>query len=193
MDTICTAHSGHIVGGNMKEVWKPVVGYEGLYEVSNLGNIKSLHKRHNGNLLTPQKSHNGYLRVTLWKGNRKKVKRVHRLVAEAFLLNENNYEQINHKDGNKENNSISNLEWCSAKHNMMHAVEKGLHRGTRNHPAKSKPVDMFSIDGEFICTYPSMKEAERQTGAFRSSIYACCHGKVNAAGGYHWEYSKGVI
>lgn len=177
----------------MKEIWKPIAGYEGHYEVSNLGNIKSLNKRHKGNLLAPQRNHKGYLRVNLWKNNKKKIRMIHRLVAEAFLLNPNNYKQINHKDGNKENNCITNLEWCTAKHNMEHAYKSGLNKGTRNHPRKSKPIDMFSKDGKLLCTFPSMKEAERQTGAFRSSIYACCRGKVNTAGGYHWKYNKGGV
>ena len=117
----------------MKEIWKDIKGYEGYYQISSLGRVKSLNrtKKHSYNsiallkekYLKPQ-SANGYKFVRLCKGNNVKMKIVHRLVAEAFIPNPNNYKEINHKDENKSNNNISNLEWCTHKYNINY--------GTRN-------------------------------------------------------------
>ena len=120
----------------IKEEWKDIKNYEGLYQVSNLGKIKSVNKlvKNKGNfkkkikerILKPSKVYNGYLRLTLSKNGIHKNYRVHRLVAEAFIPNLNNYEDINHIDGNKQNNCIDNLEWCSRKQNIIHSWKNGL-------------------------------------------------------------------
>jgi hypothetical protein len=116
---------------NSLEVWKPVVGYEGLYEVSNYGNVKSLPYKlgktmKDIKILNFREHNKGYLRVSLYKEKQKKDKYVHRLVAEAFLLNKNQLKQVNHKDGNKKNNYVENLEWIDSFGNMKHAWDNGL-------------------------------------------------------------------
>lgn len=120
----------------MKEVWKDINGYEGCYQVSNLGRIKSLDRMTNNqygeyfmkgrilkNSIIKDK---GYCRVSLNNGNGKISKRVHRLVAEAFIPNPENKPEVNHKDGNKLNNCVSNLEWCTNKENIEHSIRTGL-------------------------------------------------------------------
>lgn len=119
------------------EIWKPIKGYEGLYEISNLGRVKALERTKVCNrgyvtikehFLKPNNcGTNGYYRVPLTNyKHTKKYYLIHRLVAETFIPNPNNYPQVNHKDGNKENNTINNLEWCTVSFNMRHAYETGL-------------------------------------------------------------------
>lgn len=116
----------------MAEIWKDVEGYEGLYQVSNLGRVKSLThyiikenykpREVKGKILTPFFDRpKGYMSVSLSKNNKIKLQRIHRLVAQAFIPNPDNLIQINHKDGNKSNNNVENLEWCSCKDNIRHA------------------------------------------------------------------------
>lgn len=118
------------------EIWKPIKGYEGIYEVSNLGRIKSLERKvyadfkfgktrtYKERILKPGIV-NGYQQVKL-RDNSNKIVYVHRLVAETFINNPNNYKTINHIDGNKQNNCVDNLEWCTQKENVRHAWETGL-------------------------------------------------------------------
>lgn len=113
----------------MEEQWKPIPGWEGLYEASDQGNIKSFRNGIERNLTLT--SDNGYLRVGLCRKGFVKHLRVHRLVAESFLPNPENKPCINHKDGNKLNNHISNLEWCTHKENMRHAFKTGLKKSLR--------------------------------------------------------------
>ncbi len=105
---------------DMNEIWKSIEGYEGLYEVSNLGNVRSLNWHLTGTIrvLKPRQNGYGYLSVILYKNGKMKKFYVHRLVASAFLPNPQNLPQVNHKDENKTNNSIENLEWCSCKDNI---------------------------------------------------------------------------
>lgn len=103
-----------------KEIWKDVVGYEGLYQVSNLGRVKSLFRYKK--ILKQFEDNKGYLRVTLYKNNKSKSIKVHKLVAEAFIPNPNNYDCINHKDENKTNNRVENLEFCSFYYNLMYGT-----------------------------------------------------------------------
>lgn len=118
----------------MQEIWKDVKGYEGLYQVSNLGRVKSIqyfnHKNNKAytrnRLLKPIINEKGYARVDLFKNKKSKRVRIHRLVAETFIPNMYNLPEINHIDGNKQNNCIDNLEWCTHKHNMKEAYKLGL-------------------------------------------------------------------
>lgn len=110
----------------MKEIWKPIEGYEGLYEVSTLGRIKSLHY-HNGSntrILKPRKVKDGYLMVALYRNKIRKNYQVHHLVANAFICNPNNYNEINHKNLNKCDNSVNNLEWITRRENVLHYFRK---------------------------------------------------------------------
>ena len=171
------------------EHWKAIAGYEGLYEVSDLGRVKSLW---NGKekILKPGKNTWGYLKVVLYKDGHGKTITVHRLVAEAFIQNPNNLETINHKDEDKTNNVASNLEWMSIKDKINYGTHnKRVSEARLNHPAFSKKVQMFDKKtGELLATFPSTNEAGRVTGIANQSISKCCNEKLKSAGGYVWKY-----
>lgn len=167
----------------MNEIWKSIAGYEGLYEVSDKGRVKSL-KYGKERILKLGKDTVGYLYANLWKNGHGKNLLVHRLVAEAFIPNPNNLGTINHKDEVKTNNTVSNLEWMSKKDNLNYGT-----RNKRIAEANSKQVQMFDKQtGELLTTFPSNNEAERATGVAHQSIGKCCLGKLKSAGGYIWRY-----
>ena len=167
------------------EVWKDVKGYEGLYKVSNLGDVWSVTKNRK---LIPCKHKRGYLLVKFTVNQKAKNFYVHRLVAEAFIENPNSKKEVNHKDGDKTNNRVENLEWCSGFENMIHSYESGL----RDMPVLV-PVSMFSLDGLFICNYESMSEASRETGVNLANMSECCKGNRPNAGGYIFKYAEKVV
>lgn len=163
------------------EIYKEIEGYEGIYQVSNYGNVKSLgnDKTRKEKVLKPQKHNYGYLMVSLNKQGKHKLHFVHRLVAEAFIDNPNNYEEVNHKDEDKTNNSVINLEWCTRLYNHNY--------GTINQriaESRSKPV----ICLETGKIYPSLKEVQRQLGFSQGNISNVCNGKQQTAYGFHWKY-----
>ena len=129
--------------------------------------------------------------VNLRKGKIAKNKTIHRLVAEAFLSNINNFEQVNHIDGNKHNNNVDNLEWCTQKYNIQEAWRMGLaKRGKgKDHP-ESKLVNQYNLKGEFIRSWNSIMDIQRELGYFNSSISACCSGKQKTSYGFVWKYKK---
>ena len=118
----------------MIEEWRPVVGYEGLYEVSNTGQVRSLdrfyYRLHKGKVLSPAKDRYGYLTVTLNCNGKSKTIKIHRLVAQAFIENPDNLPQVNHKDEDKTNNNVDNLEWCTAKYNVNFGTRQERYRNT---------------------------------------------------------------
>ena len=118
----------------MIEEWRPVVGYEGLYEVSNTGRVRSVdrfyYRLHKGKVLSPTKDRYGYLTVTLNCNGKSKTIKIHRLVAQAFLPNPDNLPQVNHKDEDKTNNNVTNLEWCDAKYNVNFGTRQERYRNT---------------------------------------------------------------
>ena len=130
----------------------------------------------------------GYMIVTLCRGKNqgRQNKRVHRLLMEAFVDNPNNYPQINHIDGNKLNNNLANLEWCSAKHNSIHAVSMGLCDAGRK--ASEVIVEQYDLSSNFIAEYPSMHEASRVTNIAWQNISKVCRGLRKSAGNYYWKY-----
>lgn len=171
----------------MIEVWKDIFGYEGLYKVSNLGNVKSLgndKKRKEKILKSYRNKCDGYLFVVLCKEGKRKNIYIHRLVVQAFLTNPDKLPQVNHKDENKLNNNVSNLEFCTSKYNNNYGTHNERSAKTKKNGKLSKKVKC--IDTNVV--YPSIREIERQLGFDRSDISRCCKGKLNTCGGFHWEY-----
>ena len=168
----------------MEEEWKPIKGYEGLYEVSNTGKIKSF-QRGKIRILYPRKTPRGYLHVILSKNKVNKDLRVHRLVASAFIPNPLNKPEVNHIDGNKDNNNVDNLEWATRGENMNHAVKMGL--CDERIKKRSCPVIVFDMDGNFIGKFSSQTMAAKYLGVGRSSISETLCGKREIACGYRFE------
>lgn len=168
---------------NMKETeeWKDVVGYEGLYKVSNLGNVMSL-KGKTPKLMKPAQKGNGYLYVGLNIYNKsRKNFYVHRLVAKAFIENPQNLPFVNHKDEIKTNNMVSNLEFCTQQYNNSYGTV--LKR-------RSKNILQYDINGSFIKEWKSAKNVQENLGICRSSICRVCKGKGKSAGGFLWRYKN---
>lgn len=169
-------------------MWKEIDGYEKLYLISDEGEVYALPKtvitgnkttHRNGKLLKQGVRGRGntlYKFVVLSDGNTVKRFSVHRLVAKAFLENPNGYPEVNHKDEDSLNNHVENLEWCDRQYNIEYS--------------KNKAVSQFSIDGEKIAEYKSIKYASAITGIGRKSIENALNGWSNTAGGYIWKYSN---
>jgi len=137
----------------------------------------------------------GYCCVDLSISGKKKKYYRHRLVAEAFIPNPNNYPEVNHKDEDKSNNRVDNLEWITTKENLNYGTHnKRARLSNINNPLKSKKINQFDLDGNFINTYPSANEIERQTGFHATSIIRCCKGHYNVktCKGFIWKYEEGV-
>lgn len=172
----------------MVEVWKPVEGYGGLYEVSNYGNVMSL-QHGKPRLLKLLPTPFGYLRVHLHRNGFVRDYFVHRLVAMHFLPNPDCLPQINHKDECKTNNRVDNLEWCTSSYNMNYGQISPLERARK---ALSRPVEQYTKDGELVGSYESAVHASRETGVLRRNICACCRGEYGnkTAGGYVWKFKE---
>ena len=164
-----------------KEIWKDVVGFEGLYKVNQWGDIWSeyTHKK-----LKWSYHKDGYKIYNLRKDHKAYLMTAHRAVAEAFIPNPDNLPLINHKDENKENCYYKNLEWCTPKYNANY--------GDRNkkvsEKAHKKKVLQFTLTGEFIKEWDSLCEIERHTGFPRTNISACCRGKHKSTYGFIWKF-----
>lgn len=184
----------------MQEIWKSIEGYEGKYEISSFGRVKSLSDQ-NGRkrelILKPRMSKNGYLYLNLWASSKGRAKKIHRLVAETFIPNPENKETVNHKNCVKTDNRVENLEWTTPKENSQHAVLHGRYRDEHgeNNPMFgkhgkecpfSKPVMQYSLDGEFIKEWENVKIASEALGI--SHISSCARGERNKAGGFVWKY-----
>ena len=167
----------------MEEIWRDIKGYEGLYQVSNLGNVKSLRYRnkHEEHLLNKGSSNGGYYSYTLSKNCKRKNCLIHRLVAETFIPNPNNLPCVNHIDEDKSNNKVDNLEWCSYKYNSNYGTCK-----TRSVLKRLKPVIQYTKEGEFIKEWRSISEAEKTIG-IRCGITLCLSGKNKTSGGFVWK------
>ena len=186
------------------ETWRPVVGYEGLYEVSDFGEVRSLDRwRGNGKgyfqetrVKKPVKQANGYLYVGLYKDGKPKMYRVHRLVAQAFIENPYNLPEVNHIDEDKTNNVVSNLEWCDRKYNINHGTghqrSAEAQRGVKRSyvaEALGKKVIQMTLDGVFVKEWESTKECGRN-GFNQSHVCDCCNGKRKTHKGYRWVYAE---
>lgn len=176
------------------EEWRDIPGYEGYYQVSSYGRIKSLPRgKHNPrwknqNAIRKQSIKKHYYQVNLSKDGKIQWRAVHRLVALAFLPNPNNLPQVNHKDENKANNHVSNLEWCDAVHNMNHGTVR--QRMSHTKLTKDYKTKVLQVkDGKTIAIYNSANDASRKTGISLSAICKVCQGqpKYKTAGGYKWK------
>lgn len=187
------------------EVWKDIKGYNGKYQVSNEGNVRSFSKWANGRILKGGKTKGNpqpYKFVALVNGSRKNIKNhyIHRLVAEAFVPNPHNYPEVNHKDGDTFNNNSENLEWCTHAYNMIHASQSGvLARGQSVqsgslHP-NAKAVLQLTKGGELVKEWGSVNQVMRETGMMANEIFKCCNPQkyphVKTAYGYRWRYRDG--
>ena len=198
----------------MEEIWKDIQGYEGLYRVSNLGRVKSFHKAKE-HILSPGKDKDGYFQVQLYKNGINKMRKVHRLVAQAFISNPNNLPQINHKDENKQNNNVDNLEWCTNEynHNYGTAVKRAAEKrrgwiglvGEKNpmygrtgnkNPMYGRTGEKNPVSRKVICLnnlkiFNSIKEASEYANV--TNIRSCLCGKSSYCGKIDniklvWEY-----
>ena len=176
----------------MLEIWRTVVikgeTYDN-YQVSNFGNVMSLNynRSRKCKLLKPRKDRGGYLQVVFCKNGKMKNFLVHQLVAKAFLQNPENLPFINHKDEDKTNNSVDNLEYCTREYNNNYGTRNERASKAKTNGKLSKPVLQFTKNGDFICEYPSIAECGRN-GFNEGNIAACCRGERKSADGYIWRY-----
>jgi hypothetical protein len=188
------------------EIWKDINGYEGYYQISNQGNVRSIdrfdgvHDR-KGTIIKPSLKQNGYLQVGLRMHSKRKWIGVHRLVAIHFIENPDNKPQVNHIDGNKQNNTINNLEWVTAKENQNHATKLGLRKnvpkgekhccygkfGANSHSAK-QVIRRNPKTGE--TKLYKAKVLAKYEGFDVTSISKCCHGKLKTHKGYEWYFAN---
>lgn len=178
----------------LAEYWKDIAGYENKYQVSNLGNVRSLnyHREHKVKLLAFIPDSDGYQQVKLCKDGKVTLKRVHRLVAETFIEKVLNKDQVNHIDGNKKNNCINNLEWVTSKENMEHAFKTGLMANVyKPRNQLGKKVFQYDQQNKLIKIWNSTREIEKTLKLAHSSIsYACKNGSIFK--NYLWSYKEVV-
>lgn len=189
----------------MEEIWKPIKGFEGLYEISSRGRLKSYKKTPKGQILKLHNKKGDYFKVSLQgKGKHNRSVSVHRLVAEHFLPNPHNLPQVNHIDGNKQNNMADNLEWCTPTQNVRHSLKMHPNQLTGmimfNKYGKTKPIVQLSKSGDVIQRFSSGAEASRLTGVCgRNILQVANHTEFKkghprkTAGGYVWRYESEVI
>lgn len=176
----------------MQEIWKDIPYYEGLYQASTWGRVKSLnyHRENREKILTPARDKDGYLLILLYKDGKRVSRRLHKIIAETFKPDKTNFLSlihedrdkvsldslvINHRDEDKTNNNIDNLEWCTV--------------GYNNSYSKSKKVKQYDLQGNLINVWKSPAEVERVLKYFATNIGACCKGKYKQAYGYKWKYA----
>lgn len=172
------------------EVWKDIQGYEGIYQVSNLGRVKSLPKMcgvrwDDGRILKLQPDKNGYLYASLYSNNKQKHLKVHRLVAEAFIPNPEQLPCINHKDLCVYNNYVNNLEWCSYTYNNNYGG-----RATRAAEKNLKPILQYDLDGKLIKEWQGGSVIKKELGINVNHIYSCCTGKRKTSNGFIWKFKE---
>lgn len=175
----------------MDEIWKDIEGYEGLYQVSNLGRVKAFAKKGlwQDRILSCANSF-GYRMIYLRKNGRRNYHAVHRLVAKSFIPNPKKLPFVNHKNEKKDDNRVDNLEWCDAKYNTNYGtgIKRRAKAQTNRHGSIS--VVQCSLDGSVITEYPSMMEASRKTNVPPRAICACCKNYQKSAFGYIWKYKE---
>jgi len=188
-----------------KEIFKDIAGYEGLYQVSNFGRVKSLKNivKYKNNkiyiykerILNLEECKNGYLRINLQKNKKRKHYLLHRLIAQTFIPNPKNKPTVNHINGIKSDNRIENLEWNTRSENTKHAFRIGLMKPYwlgkfgKDIPL-SKPVLQYTLNGELIKEWENAKFVERQIGIPSSSICRCCNGIAKTVHNFKWKYKN---
>lgn len=186
---------------NGSEEWRDIKGYEGIYQISDCGRVKSLGRMvhmHNGyrytneRFLRPDIKKNGYLFYHLYPGDRtEKSEYAHRLVAQAFIPNPSHKKDVNHIDGNKLNNCVDNLKWVTRSENQIHAYN--VLKRTREHPMGwdnklAKHIVQLDLDGTFVKKWASSCDFQRQTGKTEANVRRCLKGKQKTAYGFRWVY-----
>ena len=166
------------------EIWKNVKDYEGIYYVSNLGNVKRIYKNKKERLLKPFFDKGNYLKVILSKNNKHVQRFIHRLVAQAFIPNPNNLPQVNHKNEIKTDNKVENLEWCTQRYNILYGTAKIREAETKHRYY----INQFDLEGNFIKQWHSLKQIEISTNYKKNNIQQNCLGNNKTAYGYKWEY-----
>lgn len=182
----------------MSEEWRDVVGYEGLYQVSSEGRVKSLERvvkrkdgrrrLQKGRFLKPSRDHCGYKKICLTDANSKqKSFLVHRIVCQAFHENPWNKSEVNHINEDKSDNRSCNLEWCTRKENCNHGT-RNVRMAKKIAEIKSKPIAQYTLDGKLVKVWPSPTEVHRQLGINQGNISAVARGERNKASGFIWKY-----
>lgn len=174
-----------------KEIWLEIVGFEGRYEVSNLGRVRNMV---NGRVRSLQQDKNGYWRITLKDlDSKKRSKLVHRLMATTFIPNPKNYPILNHIDGDSSNCLLNNLEWCNHSHNIQHAYDLGLRVGAftgvlgKDNPS-SKKVNQYDLEGNFVRGWDCVGDVTRELNYSQGNISSVARGERYKAHGFIWKY-----
>lgn len=165
------------------EEWRDIEGFEGIYLISNYGRLKHILNPLHHTLRKPYPAPNGYLRLVLSHKNKRKTVSIHREVAKAFIPNLNNYETVNHKDLDKTNNNLSNLEWLPIKDNIIHAKENGKN--------SRKPILQCDMKGNVIREWESAWAVQLELGYFSTLISSRCRGIGKSYKGYKWRLKYG--
>lgn len=180
----------------MIEIWKEIEGYDGFYEISNLGRCKTHRAVGTGKytsearLLKPVKCTNGYLEYQLSKDGKRKCHMAHRLVAQAFIPNPCNKKEVNHLDECITNNIVSNLEWTTSKENANYGTRN--ERSLKNH--NYNKIIQLTLDGEYVTTHENAKEASKSVNLTTAScIVRCCKKQKKQSKGYKWMYEKDYL
>lgn len=178
------------------EEWRDIAGYEGLYQVSNMGRVRSLdryvpHKTFGtkfckGVTMRTHQTNAGYLAVNLSKENKYTTFDVHRIVAQAFIKNPDGLPEVNHKDENKHNNAVDNLEWCDSYYNAIYGTKL-----ERQKEKMSRPIIQYDKSGNPLKEYDSATQAEKEiSGKLTGAISKCINGRSKTAYGYIWKYKE---
>lgn len=181
---------------NSIEIWKDIEGYEGMYQVSNMGRVRALDRVKpnsggqiaKGHILPQSDNGHGYRFVSLWKFNKGRRFYVHRLVASAFIPNPNNFPIINHKDENKSNNRYENLEWCTQKYNINYGNHMKRLKESYIANGNNRPIDVYDMKGTFLKTFDCSNEVCKEIGINRRGLYLACQGVTKSYKGYRFAF-----